>query len=125
MEPIMFMSSLRLARTAAWLIFLSGLVVMLAYSQGDEKSGFIPKDGFVPTANVARTIAEAVLSPVYGKETISSERPFKVTLEGDVWTVTGSVPCQNPPPGAVCPGGSAEVRISKKTAQILYMIHSQ
>jgi hypothetical protein len=89
------------------------------------KVGVIPKEGFVPSAEVALNIAEAVLNPVYGKELIISERPFKATLNGDVWMVIGSVPCDNPPPGAVCPGGSAEVRISKKTGQILYMSHSQ
>ena len=89
------------------------------------KAGFIPKEGFVPNAEVAQAIAEAVLFPVYGKETIMAERPFKVTLKGSVWIVIGSVPCDNPPPGAVCPGGSAEVRISKTTGQILYMNHSQ
>jgi hypothetical protein len=88
-------------------------------------NGFsIPKEGFVPTADVAISIAEAVLVPVYGKERILSERPFRASLEGQIWFVTGTVPCRNPPPGAECPGGAAEVRISKKTGQILFMIHT-
>jgi len=84
----------------------------------------IPKNGFVPTAYVAIAIAEAVLVPVYGKNVIESERPFHATLKGDLWIVTGTVPCEDPPPGAVCPGGYAEVRISKKDGRIVYMIHS-
>ena len=109
-------------------ILLFGAGVVLAYAQvrsAPTKAGFIPMEGFVPSAEVAQAIAEAVLFPVYGKETIISERPFKATLKGDVWIITGSVPCDNPPPGAVCPGGAAEVRISKKTGQILYLTHSQ
>jgi NTF2 fold immunity protein of polymorphic toxin system component len=108
------------------LILLLSAGMVMAYSQMKPgKVGFIPKNGFVPSAEVAQAIAEAVLLPVYGKETVISERPFKATLHGGVWIITGSVPCDNPPPGAVCPGGSAEVRISKKTGQILHMTHSQ
>jgi NTF2 fold immunity protein len=129
-ELIMCMRSLKLRRIA--IVTLSfGVGVILAYSQvrsnqpTGKPPGFIPKEGFVPNAEVAQAIAGAVLLPVYGEETINSERPFKVSLKDDVWTVTGSVPCENPPAGAVCPGGSSEVRISKKTGQILYMTHSQ
>jgi hypothetical protein len=102
--------------------------VVLACSQtkpAPTQAGFIPTEGFVPNSEVAQAIAEVVLFPAYGKEIIISERPFKAILTGDIWTVTGSVPCDNPPSGGVCPGGSAEVRISKKTGQILYMTHSQ
>jgi hypothetical protein len=114
-----------------FLVILAGVAFTLVYSQPKPKArvfrqaGFVPKEGFVPNGEVAKAIAEAVLSPVYGKETVISERPFKVKLDGDIWVVSGSVPCVNPPPGATCPGGSAEVRISKKTGQILYMTHSQ
>ena len=90
-----------------------------------RQAGFVPKEGFVPNGDVAKAIAEAVLSPVYGTEAIISERPFHVKLDGDIWIVSGSVPCVDPPAGATCPGGAAEVRISKKTGQILYMIHWQ
>lgn len=84
----------------------------------------IPKHGFVPTADVAIQIAEAVLVPVYGKDVVDSERPFHATLKGDLWVVNGTVPCQGAPLGAVCPGGNAEVRLSKKTGRIIYMMHS-
>lgn len=84
----------------------------------------VPKDGFVPTAVVAIAVAEAVLVPVYGAEQIASERPFKAALSNGVWQVTGSVKCDGPP-GSICPGGAAEVKISKKTGQILFMTHYQ
>ncbi len=84
----------------------------------------IPKEGFVPTADVAIQIAEAVLAPVYGKDVVDSERPFHAALKGDLWVVIGTVPCEGAPLGAVCPGGNAEVRVSKKTGRIIYMMHS-
>jgi hypothetical protein len=83
---------------------------------------FVPKAGFVPTGAVAAAIAEAVLIPVYGREQIASELPRRAALSRDVWTVVGSVRCDGPP-GAICPGGAAEVKISKKTGQILFMTH--
>jgi NTF2 fold immunity protein len=87
-------------------------------------SGVVPKQGFVPNESVALAIAEAVLIPVYGKGVVDYERPFKAVLEGNVWTITGSVPCDGPR-NAICPGGAAEVRISKRTGQILFMTHYQ
>jgi hypothetical protein len=84
----------------------------------------IPRNGFTPTEELANPIAEAVLIPVYGKQQIVSECPFKAKLRGDTWTVTGSVKCDGPP-GSICPGGAAEVRISKKSGQILFMAHYQ
>ena len=87
--------------------------------------GYNPPKGFVSTAETAITIAEAVLGPVYGPKQIESERPFKAVLTNGVWIVTGSVPCNDPPKGAECPGGAAEIRISKRTGQITFMTHYQ
>jgi hypothetical protein len=94
-------------------------------SGANTAKGYVPPEGFVPTAETAIAVAEAILKPVYGKDQIESEHPFKAVLSGNVWVVTGSVPCHNPPPGAECPGGAAEVRISKRTGQILFMTHYQ
>ncbi|MBZ5507634.1 MAG: YbbC/YhhH family protein [Acidobacteriia bacterium] len=83
-----------------------------------QTPSYQPKAGFVPNAETAVKVAEAVLIPVYG-EKVLSERPFKATLEGDVWTVEGTLHCGAPR----CNGGTAEVKISKSTGQILHMIH--
>jgi hypothetical protein len=88
------------------------------------KDGVVPQGGFIPDAEVAVVVAEAVLVPVYGKATVGSERPFTATLHGSIWIVEGKVPCEGPP-DAVCPGGAGEVWISKGTGQILYMTHLQ
>jgi hypothetical protein len=105
--------------TAALLLCVSSV-----FSQVPSSRGYVPKNGFVPNGTVALAIAEAVLVPVYGKTVINSERPFKAVLKDNFWTITGSVPCDGPP-GAICPGGAAEVRISKRTGQILFMTHYQ
>ena len=93
----------------------------IGYSQTPS---YQPKAGFVPNAETAVRIAEAVLIPVYGEKLILSERPFHATLEGDVWTVDGTLHC-----GAEketdCRGGTAEVKISKSSGQILHMIHGR
>ncbi len=83
----------------------------------------VPKNGFVPSATVAVAVAEAVLIPVYGKQQIASDRPFKAELSGGVWDVTGSLHCASPE--SPCPGGTAQVKISKRTGEILFMTHYQ
>lgn len=112
--------------TVKVLFVVLALIGILSFAQslglGVPKS-VVPKQGFVPTATVAVAIAEAVLIPVYGKQQIASERPFKAELSGGVWDVTGSVACN--PPGSVCPGGAAEVKLSKKSGEILFMTHYQ
>ena len=84
-----------------------------------------PKKGFVPDSITAVTIAEAVLVPVYGKDKIESERPFKATLENGVWTVSGTLHCSDGKGGitTMCVGGTAEVKLSKTDGRILKMIH--
>src|SRR5438105_7832010 len=97
-------------------------VLLLAASQAQSDG---PKDGFVPDSTTAVKIAEAVLIPVYGKEKIESERPFKATLENGVWTVNGTLRCPDGKGGTttICVGGTAEVKLSKADGRILKMIH--
>ena len=113
--------------TLRFFAFFILLVTVLHTAGGrggtNTPKGYVPPEGFVPTTEAAIAVAEAVLKPVYGKDQIESEHPFKAVLSGNVWVITGSVPCHNPPPGAECPGGAAEVRISKRTGQILFMTH--
>jgi len=65
----------------------------IAYSQTGQAPSFRPKEGFVPNAETAVKVGEAVLMPVYGEKTIVGERPFKATLQGDVWRVEGTLHC--------------------------------
>jgi NTF2 fold immunity protein len=116
------MDNLRLKFMLCLIVFLA-MLLGAGREVGKTARGYVPPNGFVPTAETAIAVAEAVLAPVYGKDQIDSEHPFKAILNGDVWTVKGSVPCHNPPPGAECPGGAAEIRISKRTGQVLFMTH--
>jgi|SRR5882762_12847 hypothetical protein len=103
--------------------FLATLVLMLVvatgFSQTTEEASVRPQDGFVPDAKTAVKIGEAVLIPVYGEKQIDSERPFIAKLHGDVWTVAGTLNCGAPQ----CDGGTAVVKISKTSGQILFMTH--
>ena len=81
-----------------------------------------PTAGYVPDAATAVKIAEAVLIPVYGEQRIASERPFKAKLDGDVWTIDGTLYCADGKTG-ICSGGTARVRLSRNDARILFMIH--
>ena len=98
------------------------ITVVLAFAQGNmpKKPAFTPKDGFVPNAETAVKIAEAVLTPVYGEKQVLSERPFTAILEGDSWTVQGTLQC-----APNCAGGTALVEISKSTGRILQMFHTK
>jgi hypothetical protein len=67
-------------------------------------------------------IAEAVLIPIYGPRQIDDETPFNATLDGDVWTVSGSLHCKTTAK-VICVGGTAVVQLSKTTGEILLLIH--
>jgi len=79
---------------------------------------FKPAEGYVPDAETAIAIAVAVWNPIYGKEKILGEKPYRASLENGVWTVRGSLPR-----GRV--GGVAEVDISKDDGRILRLIHGK
>jgi hypothetical protein len=98
------------------------LTVADAQTQGGRSS--VRKNGYVPDADTAIKVGEAVLIPVYGEQRILSERPFKAILQGDVWTVAGTLHCgPDPAHDDQCKGGTAEVKISKSSGRILHMIH--
>lgn len=81
---------------------------------------YVPPKGYVPDADTAASVAAAVLVPVYGKEEIGRQTPFKVTLVKDAWIVEGTIKSV---PGTIFVGGTALVKISKKTGAILRMTH--
>lgn len=95
----------------------------LAGAQGgnvsaSSKSGFVPKEGYVPDETAAVAVAEAVLVPIYGREKIQSERPFHAKLESGTWTVEGSLPEGRE-------GGVATVKLLKRDGRILSVIHGK
>jgi hypothetical protein len=79
---------------------------------------FKPKAGFVPDALTATAIAEAVLSPIYGRNSIVKQKPYNVSLKDEVWTVEGTLSKDRL-------GGTFAVRIAKDSGAILHVSHSK
>lgn len=104
-------------------LLLIGIAISLMASSGSSAQppstfSYTPPRGFVPDGQTATLIAEAVLVPIYGADTVRSERPFTAQLHGDVWTVVGSMPH-----GLV--GGVALIEISKVDGKILRVTHGK
>ncbi|UGQ46454.1 YbbC/YhhH family protein [Massilia endophytica] len=101
--------------------FLACLAVaQFVSAQSMKPSGretYRPPEGYVPNELVAEQIAYAVLVPVYGKQVIDDQKPFKVTLTRGVWMVEGTFPKN------ALFGGTFEIEISKRDGRILRMIH--
>jgi NTF2 fold immunity protein of polymorphic toxin system component/ClpA/ClpB-like protein len=52
----------------------------------------LPKAGVVSDAETATRIAEAIWIPLFGEETVNSQKPFNAELRFNIWIVTGSAP---------------------------------
>lgn len=83
-----------------------------------EEHNYKPPGGYVPDATVAIKIAVAVWEPIYGKQMIASEAPYRASLANGVWTVEGSLP-----KGAHVLGGVAVADIAKEDGKILRVSH--
>jgi hypothetical protein len=98
---------------------LAVLILAVGLSFADEKPfNYKPKDGYVPDEQTAIAIAVAVWSPIYGRDHIQNEKPFKAVLTNGVWHVEGTLP-----EGLV--GGVAVAEISKDDGRILKVSHGQ
>lgn len=84
-----------------------------------KDSSVVPKNGFVPDAPTAILVARAILIPLYGKPIVDKEEPLGAKDGGTVWIVSGS----SATPQEL--GGVAEVRINKKTGQIIRVTHGK
>jgi len=83
-----------------------------------NRHNYKPKDGYVRDEETAISIAVAVWKPIYGKEHIEDEKPYRAKLKNGVWTVTGSLP-------EGWNGGVAEAEIAKDDGRILRITHGQ
>ena len=106
---------------------LVGALILAGSTALARPASYVPPNGLVPDEKTAIQIAEAVLLPIYGREVILGERPFRGTLHGDVWTVAGTLHCtdaaQRPRPSTDCVGGTAIIDISKRDGRVLRVIH--
>ena len=84
----------------------------------EGKHSYIPDSGYVPDEETALKIAGAVLLPIYGKETLGQEQPFKAVLVENIWHVSGHLP-------EGWRGGVAEIEINKTDGKILRVSHGK
>jgi hypothetical protein len=94
----------------------AGVAVAVFSFAADD--GYQPPQSMVKDTVVAERLAEVILESVYGRDVIRREKPFHAELRGDVWVVTGTLA-----PGMK--GGVAEIHISKKTGEVVYLIHEK
>jgi len=64
-------------------------------------------------------IAEAILFPVYGADTIKGERPYNVSLKNGCWYISGSMPQSGEPMA----GGTFFITISQWDARVIDIGH--
>ena len=87
----------------------------MIHDEGEHN--FRPEAGYVPDAETAMKIAEAVWLPIYGTGVLE-KRPLHARLVDDVWVVEGSLP-------KPMPGGVPLAHISKRTGEILRISHGK
>ena len=83
-----------------------------------QKHNVKPASGYIPDEETAIKIATAVWAPIYGKEKIEKEKPYKATLKDGIWYVSGSLP-----EGWI--GGVAEAEIAKDDGKIIRISHGK
>jgi hypothetical protein len=82
-----------------------------------------PPNGFVPNAETAAEIAEAIWLPIYG-EAIKDERPYKVSLVSDrIWLVRGIL--ESGRDGEIVLGGVAEAWIARADGRVIHVTHGK
>jgi hypothetical protein len=102
------------------LTFLACGVIPVDADAASESPGphsYASAEGYVPDAETAVKIAEAVWLPIYG-ERVLEKRPFKARLNGEIWTVEGSLP-----KGRL--GGVPLAEIRKSDGAILRVSHGK
>jgi hypothetical protein len=80
----------------------------------------LPATGVVPDAETAKSIAQAVAIPIWGKDKVTSELPLRAGLKGNVWTVIG-----DPHLHGGETGGELIIQLNKRTGAVLSFLHTQ
>jgi NTF2 fold immunity protein len=100
--------------TAICFVLLASLLVA---QTPKRKKSYLPPEGMVPNSETATKIAEAVLTPIYGKDAVENEKPFRIELANGVWIVDGVTHAG--------PGGNLHIEISKKDGRIVRVIGTE
>jgi hypothetical protein len=107
-------------------LMFGSLFTAFVICASDSVETYKPKDGYVPNAETAIRIAEAVWIPIYGEQLIESEKPFRARLlKGNTWLVQGSFKksIEDADGGAV--GGVALAEIAKDDGRIIRVTHGK
>ncbi len=91
---------------------------MFLFAAETAKRNIKPKDGYVPDAKTAITIAVAVWEPIFGADKIAAEKPYRARLTNGTWIVEGSLTR-----GWL--GGVAIAEIAKDDGRIVRVGHGQ
>jgi len=103
--------------------FYGGALILLlclsacVAAQPDGQSRAKSRKNYVPDEQTAIKIAEAVLIPIYGSQKVAAERPFHAHLNGNIWTIEGTLHSDN--------GGVAMVRMERSDGRILSVVHGK
>ena len=73
----------------------------------------------IDNPDMAMQIVEIYLTKFYGAKVMKDEVPLRVSLQGDVWHVTG----KGVPTGSV--GGVAEIDLCRTNGQVLRIVHGE
>jgi hypothetical protein len=84
----------------------------------EERRTFRPMD-LCPMRLRQYGLLSPFLVPIYGEEKVLSERPFRASLSGGVWTIEGTLPAGR------SAGGVALVKLAKRDARVIQVIHGK
>lgn len=91
------------------------------YAEHADPYGVYNRNGIVKDPKVAYTIAEAILTSIYGKERIENQKPFNISLKNNkFWVVEGTLN-----QAKMSQRGTATIVISKDDGQVQYLMHSK
>ncbi|HMO81071.1 MAG TPA: YbbC/YhhH family protein [Pyrinomonadaceae bacterium] len=93
------------------------IILFLCMTVGVDMQKRVECDNFVPDAETAIRVAEAIWLPIYG-ESVYQKKPFKAELVNDhLWQVTGTLQTQK--------GGVPYIEIQKCDCKVLRVSHSK
>ena len=105
------------------LLFFLFFSMFVFYDSKAQEHSFVPKDGFVPDKDTASLLGELVLKKIYGDNNIDRQKPFKIFLKDNIWTVIGTLSKEEDKEEAL--GGVFMIKISKKDARIIRVTHGR
>jgi hypothetical protein len=87
------------------------------FNNNAQPFNYLPTQGVIPNSDVAIQVGTSILTPIYGEARISKEKPFKATLSGDVWVITGTLNRSSDF------NGVALIELSKSDGRVLRISH--